>query len=144
MLRDPKVLLEDIRLAAADVEEFTRGRTLDDFKTNELLRSAVERKFIVIGEALVRLEKLDAEWANKLMDFRKIVGFRNVLVHGYEMIDDAITRLGLSPLARIPDRTAVEQADVSRTPIAIAVPDSPVALAYEKLAEHLEHQALIA
>ena len=48
------------------------------------------------------------------------------------------------PVARIPDRTAVEQADVSRTPIAIAAPDSAVALAYEKLADHLEHRAVIA
>lgn len=50
-----------------------------------------------------------------------------------EVIDDAIGRLGLRPVARIPDRTAVEQADVARTPIAIAAPDSPVTLAYEKL-----------
>ena len=60
------------------------------------------------------------------------------------MIDDAITALGLEPVARIPDRTAVEQADVSRTPIAITAPDSAVALAYEQLADHLEHQAVIA
>jgi hypothetical protein len=37
-----------------------------------------------------------------------------------------------------PDGTAVEQADVSRTPIAIAAPDSAVVLAYEQLADHLE------
>ena len=61
-----------------------------------------------------------------------------------EMIDDAITALGLSPVARIPDRTAVEQADVSRTPIAIAAPDSAVALAYKQLADHLENRAVIA
>jgi chromosome partitioning protein len=61
-----------------------------------------------------------------------------------EMIDDAITSLGMSPVARIPDRTAVEQADVSRTPIAIAAPDSAVALAYEKLADHLENRTVIA
>jgi chromosome partitioning protein len=46
-----------------------------------------------------------------------------------DMIDDALNALGLSPVARIPDRTAVEQADVSRTPITIAAPDSAVALA---------------
>jgi chromosome partitioning protein len=61
-----------------------------------------------------------------------------------EMIDDAITSLGLEPVARIPDRTAVEQADVSRTPITIAAPDSAVALAYEQLADHLEQRAVIA
>ena len=61
-----------------------------------------------------------------------------------EMIDDAIAALGLEPVARIPDRTSVEQADVSRTPIAIAAPDSAVALAYAKLVDHLEHWAVIA
>jgi threonine dehydratase len=61
-----------------------------------------------------------------------------------DVIDDAITRLGLQPVARIPDRTAVEQADVSRTPIAIAAPDSAVALAHEQLADHLEQRAVIA
>lgn len=61
-----------------------------------------------------------------------------------DMIDDALTRLGLQPVARIPERTAVEQADVSRTPITTAAPDSPAALAYEQLADHLEHRAAIA
>lgn len=61
-----------------------------------------------------------------------------------EMIDDAIAALGLSPVARIPDRTSVEQADVSRTPIAIAAPDSAVALAYEKLADSLQRWAVVA
>ena len=61
-----------------------------------------------------------------------------------EMIDDALSALGLQPVARVPDRTAVEQADVSRTPIAIAAPDSAVALAYEQLADHLEQRAVIA
>jgi uncharacterized protein YutE (UPF0331/DUF86 family) len=36
------------------------------------------------------LEKLDTTWTGKISEFRKIVGFRNVLVHGYEAIDDAI------------------------------------------------------
>jgi chromosome partitioning protein len=46
-----------------------------------------------------------------------------------EVIDKALARLGLQPVARIPERTAVEQADVSRTPITIAAPDSAVAVA---------------
>jgi chromosome partitioning protein len=61
-----------------------------------------------------------------------------------ELIDDAINALGVEPVARIPERTAVEQADVSRTPIAIAAPDSAVALAYQQLAEHLEHRTVSA
>ena len=61
-----------------------------------------------------------------------------------ELIDDAMTRLGLEIVARVPDRTAVEQSDVSRTPIAISAPDSAVALAYGVVADHLERGALIA
>ena len=61
-----------------------------------------------------------------------------------EVIDEAIARLGLDVLARVPDRTAVEQADVTRTPIAISAPDSAVALAYSKLVDHLKHRTLIA
>jgi len=60
------------------------------------------------------------------------------------VIDDALARLGLQPMARIPDRAAVEQADVSRTPIAIAAPDSAVTLAYERLVEHLSIRAVVA
>jgi uncharacterized protein with HEPN domain len=55
-----------------------------------MLRAAVERQFILIGEALSRLEKLDPPLAAQIADFRKIIGFRNVLVHGYEAIDDQI------------------------------------------------------
>ncbi len=61
-----------------------------------------------------------------------------------EVIEDAITSLGLEAVARVPDRTAVEQADVAREPIAITAPDSAVTLAYEQLAEHLEHRAVVA
>jgi nitrogenase subunit NifH len=61
-----------------------------------------------------------------------------------EMIEDTLAALGLSPVAWIPDRTAVEQADVLRTPLAIAAPDSAVALAYELLADHIEQRAVIA
>jgi uncharacterized protein with HEPN domain len=54
------------------------------------LRAAVERWFIVIGEALGRLERIDPEVAHQITDYRKIIGFRNVLVHGYDAIDDQI------------------------------------------------------
>src|SRR5438477_8925209 len=90
MPHDPKVLLEDIRLAAQEIQQYTRGRSLNDYQTDRLLRAGIERWFIIIGEALARLERLDASWPGKISDFRKIVGFRNVLVHGYEAIDDAI------------------------------------------------------
>jgi chromosome partitioning protein len=61
-----------------------------------------------------------------------------------DIIDDTLYQLGLQAVARIPDRTAVERADVTRTPIAITAPDSPVALAYARLADHLNQEAVVA
>ena len=61
-----------------------------------------------------------------------------------DVIDGAPASLGLEPVTRVPDRAAVEQADVARTPIAISAPDSAVTLAYRELVEHLEARWVIA
>jgi uncharacterized protein with HEPN domain len=71
MPHDPKVLLEDIRLAAEEIRKHTSGRSLSDYQTDQLLRAGVERWFIVIGEALTRLEKLDPTWTPRLAIFAK-------------------------------------------------------------------------
>ena len=61
-----------------------------------------------------------------------------------DVIDDALTGLGLDAVARIPGRTAVEQADVFRVPAVVAAPDSAVALAYGRLVDHLDKGPVIA
>jgi uncharacterized protein with HEPN domain len=53
-----------------------------------LLRPAVERNFEIIGEALNRLRRIDAELASTIPDLTQIIAFRNVLVHGYDVIDN--------------------------------------------------------
>lgn len=90
MPHKPPMLLEDVRHAAQRIQVFTAGRGLADYESDDLLRNAVERLFITIGEALSRLEKIDAGLANQITDYRKIIAFRNVLVHGYEAIDHQI------------------------------------------------------
>jgi uncharacterized protein with HEPN domain len=52
-------------------------------------RSAVERQFEILGEALAQLARLDATLAAKIPDLSEIVAFRNVLIHGYALIDRA-------------------------------------------------------
>jgi len=55
-----------------------------------LLQLAIEREFEIIGEALSRLEKVDPETlADKIPEYRKIIDFRNILAHGYDIIDVA-------------------------------------------------------
>lgn len=48
-------LLHDIREAALAIFQFVRGKTFDDYRQDELLRSGVERKFEIIGDALNRI-----------------------------------------------------------------------------------------
>jgi uncharacterized protein with HEPN domain len=80
-------LLEDIRDAAAFIREVTRGKTLDDYRRDRLLRQAIERNFEIVGEAMNRLALHDPETAGCISKHRQIVGFRNVLTHGYDLID---------------------------------------------------------
>jgi len=82
--------LEDIREAGATIREVTDGRTLADYKRDKLLRLAVERCFEIIGEALRRLEQRDATLAQRITDYKRIIGFRNVLIHGYSLVQHEI------------------------------------------------------
>ncbi len=55
-----------------------------------MMRSAVERQLGIIGEALNRLARVDPELAGRIPDIGRIVGFRNVLAHGYDVVDDEV------------------------------------------------------
>lgn len=66
------------------VEGSDRQRYLDD----DLLRAAVERKLQNAGEAMAQLGKADPALAERIPEHAQIVGFRNVLVHPYQAIDD--------------------------------------------------------
>jgi uncharacterized protein with HEPN domain len=79
-------LLHDIRQACELVLQFTAEKTLDDFRADVQLRSAVERQFITIGEALQQAIRVAPDVAESLTDPRRIINFRNVMVHGYARI----------------------------------------------------------
>jgi len=56
-------------------------------KLDDLLRSAVERQLAIVGEALTQLRRIDAATADAIADLPRIVGFRNILDHGYASVD---------------------------------------------------------
>ena len=87
--KSPK-LLEDIRDAASFIGEVTLGRSLSDYSADRLLRQAVERNFEIVGEAVRRLAQHDADTAAKLGDYRQIIAFRNLLIHGYDLVNHAL------------------------------------------------------
>jgi uncharacterized protein with HEPN domain len=81
-----EVLLGHIVEAGEAILDAARGQSLDNYLNSRLLRSSIEREFIIIGEALKNA--LAIEPALPITKERRIVDFRNVLVHQYSVIDD--------------------------------------------------------
>ena len=54
------------------------------------MRSAVERQFAIIGEALSRLSRLDASLAARISEHQRIIAFRNILIYAYAQVDDEL------------------------------------------------------
>jgi uncharacterized protein with HEPN domain len=50
----------------------------------------VERQFEIVGEALNQFARLEPTVADEIADLGRIVAFRNILIHGYATVDDAI------------------------------------------------------
>ena len=67
--------LHDIVQSGRAVKDFMSKRTFEDYSSNELLRSAVERKFEVIGEALNRIKDDEPEVLSQIRNYRDIVSF---------------------------------------------------------------------
>ena len=82
--------LWDARRAAERIARFTAGRGLDDYCADEMVRSAVERQFEIIGEAFAGLRRADLILAAGITNLPRIVAFRNVLIHGYAAVDDRL------------------------------------------------------
>lgn len=90
MRLEARKYLLDIQVAADRLGRFTRGRSFQQYLADEMLRSAVERQFGIVGEALARLSKDDADVAAAIPDHARIIAFRNILIHGYATVDDKI------------------------------------------------------
>ena len=87
MRRRPDVYLDIALRALRRVPKFLGARSLDDYLTDELCQSAVERQLEIAGDALGKLRKLDPALFNQIPEGDLVVGFRNVLAHGYATLD---------------------------------------------------------
>ena len=108
MPRDPCALLADVLDAARSIERFRQGIDLDGFRADELVRAGVERKLEIVGEALNRLSHDHPELAARIPDIARIVGFRNVLAHGYDVVDDEVVWDAIT--TDLPELTATVEA----------------------------------
>ena len=83
-----KKYLYDIQQACQLLKQFTAGKDLQDYEADALLRSGVERQFEVIGEALRQMREVEPGLVDKITEARRIIGFRNVLIHGYASVSN--------------------------------------------------------
>jgi len=101
MRRDPRTYLWDAMHSLDSISAFVHGRSFADYDGDELLRSAVERKFEITGEALNQLSKIDGDLAARVPGLRQIVGFRNILIHGYAHVDNVLVWQALNELPEL-------------------------------------------
>ena len=87
---DSAKYLWDLRYAAALVERFIAGKGFDEYASDLLVKSAVERQLEITGEALNALSRKDPSAAANIAELPRIVAFRNLLIHGYANVDDRL------------------------------------------------------
>lgn len=93
-------LLWDMREAARDITEFMQGMTFFHFNSNKMLRYAVERQLVVIGEAASHVSEIFKK-SHPEIPWKGIIGQRNVLAHEYGEI--LVERIWLVATERIPE-----------------------------------------
>lgn len=86
MRHDPAKLREDIVHVVEEIETFCQGKTCDDFGEDRGLQLIIERELEIVGEPLVRLRRDHGDLADRIPDIHKIIGRRNVLAHGYDIL----------------------------------------------------------
>ncbi len=103
MLPTSKAHLRDAHQACLAELSFVEGIDVHEFQVNLLVQSAVERQLEILGEALNRLRRTDAQTAAEVPDLERIIGMRNIIAHEYGTVDHeivwAVVDARLSPLA---------------------------------------------
>ena len=90
MPKQHEKLLVDMRKAGLAVSSFVQGKSLADYSKDLLVRSAVERQLEILGEAVRQLRDLDPVLVARVSEHQRIIAFRNILAHGYDVLDENI------------------------------------------------------
>ena len=84
--RDILLLLDDMLQSAHKIKRYTKGLDFESFSADDKTSDAVVRNFEIIGEAANRIDP-DFRNKNPEIEWKRIRGFRNRIVHDYFGID---------------------------------------------------------
>jgi uncharacterized protein with HEPN domain len=83
-------ILLDLRDAARFIVTIAADTSEETFVSDRLRRDAIERNLITVGEAINRLRRRDPATVARISNVEEIIGMRNVLIHQYHEVDDAV------------------------------------------------------
>lgn len=86
--RSPAKLVRDMISYAREAVGFVEGISRQEFGANRMVYLAVTRSIEVVGEAAKGLPE-DFRAAHSHIPWRKITGTRDILAHGYDILDPA-------------------------------------------------------
>ena len=80
----------DIQSAIKEIDGYFEKEEKDflKYKSNLMLKRAIERDLEIIGEAINRIITKDSSFVEKITDSRAIIGLRNQVIHAYDSISD--------------------------------------------------------
>lgn len=89
MSRDYKLFLDDIIQCCEKISRFINGLSYNQFITNEIIFDAVMYNLEIIGEAVKNIPQ-ELKDKHDEINWRKIAGLRDVIIHEYFGIDTEI------------------------------------------------------
>jgi uncharacterized protein with HEPN domain len=84
-----KARLNHILDAINAIEEYTTGVSFEDFTQSSVKNFATVKQLEIIGEAANRISE-ETQNLDKEIEWSKIIGLRNILVHDYYVIDHSV------------------------------------------------------
>ena len=104
-------------LAACDaIKSFLAGQSIQQYKEDYGLRLQIERLLEIIGEALNQAAASDDELRHILPELGEIIGMRNRIIHGYDVVDNEL--IWSTATFRVPElRSQLESILNQRHPI---------------------------